>query len=249
MSQGRPGCVALSRPEISEPTAAARGNRGIRTAAAVLAPDRSARFRSVRGRPTLPVRLTRSRRTAGTPCLTSTTGQRLPLTSRSRLPRPRGPRTRRSDRGAASSQRPTRRVPRACRPHAMTRVSCRRGSGRSPGRAQVLHGQARVLPGLARVLPGLARVRPGLVRVLTAPSQLPRALPRWPASAISPLPGGARPAPSAQRRARGPAAPAGAVASARCRQRCRQRRRKLRLPRHRTQAVIPGRRFAATMTR
>jgi hypothetical protein len=259
MSPGRPGCVALSRPGISEPTAAERGNRRIRTAAAVLPRDRSARFRSARGRPTRPVRLTRSRRTAGSPFLTSTTGQRSPPTSRSRLRR-RGPRTRQRDRGAASSQRQTLRVPRACRPHAMTRVRYRRGSGRNPDRAQVLPGQARVLPGQAQVLPGRprflpgqarflpgqARFLPGQARVLTVPSPLPRTLPRWPDWAISPLRCSALDGPpSARQRARGPApgpaAPAGVAASARCHRPC------LRL--HRTQAGIQGHRFEATTTR
>jgi hypothetical protein len=147
-------------------------------------------------------------------------------------------------------------VPPACRPPAMTRVSCR-GSGRNPGQAQVLPGQAQLLPGQAQVLPGQARllpararllpaqaqVLPGQERVRTAPSPRPRTWPRWPAWAISPLRDSALGGPpsSRQHRARGPPAPAGVAASAHCRRPC------LRL--HRTQAGIPGRRFVATTTR
>jgi hypothetical protein len=235
MSKDRPsaGCAALIWPGIREPpTTAACGSPGIRNAAATPDLAVSARFLSARGRPRLRARLRRSRRAAGTPFLTSTTGQRFPQKDLSRLPRRRGPRTRRGDRGVVSSQRPTRPGPPACRPHAMTQVSCRCGSGRNPG-------QARLLPGRAWLLPGRARVR-------TVPSPLPRTWPRSPAWAISPLRGSAlRGPPNAQRRAHGPPAPAGVAASARCRLPCRLPCRRL----HRTQAGTRGHRFVATTTR
>jgi hypothetical protein len=121
------------------------------------APQLSVRFRSAHGKLTPPAAPALTRLPAGNPFLTSTTGPSLLLISPSPRPMPRGPRTRRSELGAASSPRPTRRVPLTYPPRALTQVSSRRGSGH----------------------------RPGPARGPTVPSPPPRTLPRWPASAIS----------------------------------------------------------------